>query len=258
MAVALQTRDTCGYQPSPTIVHRKLHPFFSFPHGHSEIIDYLMQRWGETTQNLSFAMYLWCICYEKCPTVSQAHGCKCHPITGSSAHRPSLLGNYPLITVFSFPGLPPCTPQPHPGHFAIIRNDGGAAECQNPHFPVICTAAEQPELKPLWLGDCAARHSIIVLAAHQDDGGERRCPLRWPRETQSCAGPKKARWGFPIPGEACGQGTGSLCQQDRPGATETFQTHSTPRGFPDCVGAPRRQPHPPQPGRRSPKGKNLI
>lgn len=150
MAMTLQTRDTCGCHPSPAIVHRKLHPFFSFPHGHLEK-DYLMQRWGETTQNLSFVMYLWCIRYEKCPTASQAHGCQCHPITGSSAHRPSLLGNYPLITVFSFPGLPRCTPQPHPcqGHFAITRNDGGAAECQNPHFPVIRTAAEQPELKPL-------------------------------------------------------------------------------------------------------------
>jgi len=92
-------------------------------------------------------------------------------------------------------------------------------------------AAEQPELKPPWLGGCGARYRLIVLWAHQDDGGKGWCPPRVAVGTagsQSC-GHRQLGGVFPSQAERAGR----RAEREHSGVAETCQTHSTPWGMTD-------------------------
>lgn len=70
-ALALQTRDICGYQPAPTIIH--ISSPSPFPPSWSlgnKLFNAKLR--GETTQNRSFTIYLWCVWYENCPKPAAA------------------------------------------------------------------------------------------------------------------------------------------------------------------------------------------
>lgn len=113
MAVALQTRDTCGYQPAPTIIH--IHgssPFLFSPHGHLEIKD-LMQRWGKQLRNIN----LLCICgvfdTKSVPRCSKPTAASASPSQAAAFIAPGTR-QLPVNYWIFIPRPPPCTPQPHP------------------------------------------------------------------------------------------------------------------------------------------------